>query len=332
MRFFYPTTACLDYSVYPVPKSVPESYQGYVKVGCRRCQVCDDERREQKRLKWQNRLIAYSQDWMEQGNRVVFFTLTVHDDDYPTEDELKERLKRLFKAHGMRCKRLYGERIKYWCVMERGDKTNRLHAHILFFVPKEVRVWSVEKWWIVNYWKERYKAFVFDSQGLHSSSIVSYVTKYCSKDQGWNNSRLCVSQFGWDKFMEVHKKKWLGIEEDAEGVTQWVAVHVERMDAEEAKVIARGQGIEGVIDKILDYKVVGRVETDKACLHPYAACFLHHSFIVKEKFLCVEKDDETEVLSILGSIVWVPAICVQERLSLLELEKHSLAQKLFNSM
>ena len=320
---FYPTTKCPDATPYPIPRCSPVSRQAYVLVGCRCCDVCQKERIEEKQRLWRSRLMAMISHYQVSDGRVVFGTFTVHDDDYPDYEELKARLSKMFNAFRTRNDRVYGRdlRVRYWAVLEYGSQTNRIHAHVFFFVPKEIE-WSDMWKWLTDYWTERYKAYIFDSRLVQGTSMAAaYATKYGSKTLGYKNDRTLSSQFGWKSFMEEVKKEWLGIAKEARGVSVWLAVDVP--DVARIAHDINAAGIAGRSDKVYlqnKYapKVVGRMRMDKPVLHPFGACPIYMEGDINS---CVENDAGIEILTMRDSLVWVPVGFDLSRLRRSELVK-----------
>lgn len=312
MRIFYPTTQCEDFNIFRVPTATADSIPAYVKVGCRRCDICYEEIAQQKAKKWRSRLLEMMRYYDLQGHRVLFATLTVHDKDYPTHHELKDRLSKMFNAYRERLRRRGDAgKIKYWAVLEYGEKSGRIHAHIFFFVDRDID-WSPEWSWMTAYWEERYIAWKHDCSLVRSTSAASYATKYGSKNIGHNRDRIMSSQFGWAKFMEERRKAWLGIEKDQEGVCEWLAII--RPDPDAVKRLVheiRSTGLSvGTVRRAKDklkgmFKVVGRIEVDKPVLHPFKAC----PYIISEEVLsiCEASDDETGVWTLPASLMYLPA-------------------------
>lgn len=331
----YPTTECPDYSLYPIPKRSDKAVTTYVKVGCRHCSLCDDERLKQKQDKWVNRIREMILHYQECGDRVVFLTMTlsnqdlfdqgfIHRPDLPKgtvlnlSDEdtkavfqlLKDRLSRMFNSMRMVLKPKYGKvvvkRLKYWNVMELGGDTKRPHAHVFLFLPKEI-VYAPLWDWIKTYWRERFGAYILHSRLVNSAMLASwYASKYACKQIGWKYDRQSGSQFGWEKFMEEVKKKWLSLPEGSVGATSWVAVRL-KVDSVERAVV-RGDvldALRGLVDA--DVEIVCRVDVDRPVLHPFGGCFIdNHKW---RKYKCnLEKLNPAvcEQLTIMHSLVWVP--------------------------
>ncbi len=313
MHVVYPTTKCQSPDLFPVPRRTSDSTTSFVKVGCRQCEVCAEEKLEAKRYKWKSRLMEMILHWQAKGDRVVFCTFTVHDDDYPDYEELKVRLSKMMHALRTWCSRRYGDsqKVKYWHVLEFGKKSGRIHAHSFFFVPKDVS-WTQDVWpWLCAYWTQRFKAYILHSKLVTGSAMaVNYATKYGTKQTGHNRDRMLSSQFGWVTFMEEAKKRWLGLPEGSNGATSWLAVSVKKEEAlkravkreDVATAVARVEG--------LNYEVVGRIRTDRPVLHPYAACWMKSHSDTVEFLECYSEKLNLEgcVQSVMeDSFVWVPA-------------------------
>lgn len=305
MVIFYPTTSCKQALVFPVPRRSPKSIEAYVKVGCRTCNICQKEILQAKQAKWRSRLREMILHYQEEGHRVVFTTFTVHDEDMPDYKMMKDRLGGMFKAFRIRLGRIFGDTtcVKYWAVLEYGELTNRLHAHVFFFIDKRVQ-WSVQWRWLKEYWTERYKAYILHSRLVVGHKMAAgYATKYGVKQVGFKRDRVMSSQFGWINFMERRRKRWLGIGEDVDGVTEWVALR----DPDVDRVIAGvggGASISVLVDEYKDgLEVVGKWVTDKPVLHPFAACPV---YVSEEIFKCGESKGVTGVLTIPDYLRWVP--------------------------
>lgn len=335
---FYPTTACPNFDVYPVPKQRADAMSCYVKVGCRRCAVCEQERLEQKQSKWRNRLREMILHYQSNGDRVIFCTFTVHDDDkelWSFEDGdgmtaeqkqydcLKGRLSKMFNATKMVVSRWYdtkrpSELLKYWAVLEYGEKTGRLHAHVFFFVDKSV-AWQGLWAWMTAYWTDRYLAYILHSKLVSNASMAAaYATKYAVKQVGYNRDRMLSSQFGWERFMKEVKKVWLGIEKDVEGIRKWEVVQRPDISERDALRVLNGD-VEGAIKLVDQYKVVGRLVVDRPVLHPFAGCILQY----EGDFLCEENVDETEMLTMPPTLMFLPANYGLQRLRQLGLGRLS---------
>lgn len=348
---FYPTTQCPNFDIYPVPKSNPDSMSCVVKVGCRRCEVCNAERMEQKQMKWRSRIREMMLHYEKNGDRVVFCTFTVHDDDVEmfgmVDDEwqsgkasmlgddnppmtaeqkrynlLKSRLSKMFNATKMAVSRWYdtttpSDLIKYWAVLEHGEKTGRLHAHVFFFVDKSV-VWSPLWTWMSAYYTKRYLAYILDAKLVVGARMAAnYATKYAVKQIGLKSDRMLSSQFGWVSFMEEVKKEWLGIEKGADGIRRWEAVAVPDLSEKDAIRVLNGNVVRAV-ELINQYKVVGTLEVDKPVLHPYGA-----SVLKMEGDLCEENEGEIGISTIRHTLIFLPENYGLQRLRRLGLEKLS---------
>lgn len=229
-------------------------------VGCSRCDVCREERKERKRLKWRSRLSAMIDWWSANEGTVVFKTLTCHDMDYPDNYEvLRGWLQLLFKRL-----RRNGFRFKYWAIAERGSKTGRLHAHILFFLQKG------QKYAIINdvmdtYWKKHHLAYVTHHRPVSSGAMgAAYAAKYATKAIGL---RTMSSQFGWTAFMRQRRQEFYGIEG---GTRQWLLI-----DEEERHKVLQGseqlspsQGYESMVN----FTIVGYVESGRLTDNPLREC------------------------------------------------------------
>ena len=190
-------------------------------VGCskRWCESCNQERKERKRAKWAGRLREMINWWSAEGGRVVFKTLTVHDNQYPNgHEQLREWLQRLLKR--LRADRR-GFDFKYWAITEEGTQTGRLHAHLFFFLPKS------QEFRIINdvidvYWEAAHDAYISHYRPVDSGKAAAgYATKYATKAIGL---RVLSSKFGWDGFMKRRRSEWLGLEGGVKGVSRWVVV------------------------------------------------------------------------------------------------------------
>ena len=359
----YPTTECPEPHLYPVPRKSPHSVQAYVKVGCRSCEVCDEEKLKRKQDKWIERIRSMILYYQENGNRVVFLTLTLHNEDLyehgwisrpdlppgrvlnlsPTQrqecfDLLKKRLSVMWNALRMQVKRKYGTEVaadlKYWNVMELGGETKRPHAHVFLFLPKEIvyePVWT----WIKTYWKERYKAYILHSRLVDSAPLASwYASKYAVKQIGRKYDRVSGSQFGWVKFMERRKKAWLGLEDSSNGAVAWAAFRVEESSVRDA--LARND-IVGSLNALGRVKIekIGKVDTDKPCLHPFGACWKDNRNLRRFLDTCnLEKlnQEECDLLTITPSLIWLPDTVRSLQLLQLQLERLSAeVERLLNS-
>lgn len=300
----YPTTACPEARLYPVPMRSTKAIPCYVKVGCRNCTVCDAEKVQAKQLKWRSRIREMILHYQSNGDRVVFATLTVHDADYPSYEELKSRLSKLFNA----MRRRFGSAgVKYWCVLEEGAKTKRLHAHVFFFVKKEFSWYPIWEW-IQDYWTTRYKAYILHTRVVTSASMAAaYATKYAVKQIGYKRDRMMSSQFGWVSFMEGRRRQWLGLDEETEGVDTWLAVSLP--DVEEEVVRSNVVGAVNLKRFVGSVKIAGRIWTDRKALHPYASCITQ-----MEGELCEESEEGTDPPRYLHSYMWVPDISKWQQL------------------
>ena len=305
---FYPTTQCEHYDIYPVPREIASSTPAYVKVGCRRCVTCQKEIAEAKQKKWRSRIREMILHYQQQGDRVVFATFTMHDDQLMDLPEFKQALSKLFNHMRVHLGRKYdtmtpAKLVKYWVVLEYGEQTNRLHAHVFFFVDKSVTwkpLWAFlqEKWTAAN------KAWIFHSRLVSTAAMAAnYATKYAVKQIGWNRDRMMSSQFGWESFMEEVKRKWLGIAEGEDGVEVWEAYRVPDVDAKDALRILDGDVTKAVEWIDTHFQYAGVIQVDKPVLHPFAACPVR----IEGDLLCEEKEGEIETLTIQPSLVFRPA-------------------------
>ena len=334
---FYPLTECPDSAVYPVPRSTPQSHPAYVKVGCRRCDICMEEQVAAKQAKWGSRLRERMLYQMEQGDRTVFITLTVHDDDYPEYPEMKKRISKLMNALRMVFLRTYSREVadqfKYWSVLEFGAEHGRLHAHLFLFLPKEV-VWAPHWAWIHSYWRERYKAYIHHCRLVSSIGLaVWYSVEYATKQFGRGYDRMQSSQFGWMEFMEVRKKQWLGIPQDSEGVAEWAAFRISPALADALKREDVVAVIKAAGDKDLIHHV-GQVTLEEPALHPFSKCWTKFKFDMEDFKCSSEKLNlvADEVIDIPHSLLWVPVTVKLQQLVQLRLAKLSLAvQRFLNS-
>ena len=277
MPIIYPTSRCKSYNLIPVPRRSETSEDCYVRVGCNSCDICIEEKIARKAEKWKHRIHAMIEHYQENNDRVLFHTFTVHDEMMPDYFQLKGWLSQTFNALRVRINRKEGkDKFKYWCVLEKGSTTGRLHAHAFFFVDKSV-AWEPHMRWLNAYWEERYKAYISHTRVVSSASMAaSYATKYAVKQVGYFNDRMLTSKFGWANFMEAKKRKWLGLE-DVEGCQNWVVLDLPQVD-EEVERLGSAPDV-GEINRVLKKFIraldnpVGRVRIDRPVLHPFSGCF-----------------------------------------------------------
>ena len=160
---------------------------GYL-VGCGKCPTCDVERAERKRQKWSLRMRLMIKDRIAAGERVVFATLTFHDERYPDVPTARWYFQKLVKYL-----RRYGYEFQYVCVHEYGSETGRLHLHAFFFLTSPAHVskryrkrtegmWQARNaslwFWmereIRDYWTKQTLAYVLDFSTVLSPKSVSY--------------------------------------------------------------------------------------------------------------------------------------------------------------
>ena len=229
-------------------------------VGCHRCDVCLEEAKERKRLKWLGRLSAMIDWWSVNEGKVVFKTLTCHDMDYPdNEVTLRYWLQKLFM-------RLRKEkfRFKYWAIVEKGSKTGRLHAHVLFFLQKG------QKYGIINdvmdtYWKKHHVAWVTHHRPVSSGVMAAvYAAKYATKAVGL---RTMSSQFGWKLFMSQRRQEFYGIQG---GTRKWLLVdedarHKTRQGSEQLSPVA-------AFESMANFTIAAYVESGRLTDNPLREC------------------------------------------------------------
>jgi hypothetical protein len=281
-----------------------------VKVGCRNCEVCGIEIQNQKKNKWFKRLFfaisAYpsvsikrwhaSVQYEQKPGSVHFATVTVHNSDYPgvgvvTDKELhrlnkdpdfREYTWRAFKPRLQRWMKRARKReehsFKYVIFIEFGSKgTNRIHAHIFFFVPGSVSHGADFTRRMLEDWQQHHpgveqvhKAYLDDGMAAAYASLYSAKTI--------QQHRIMSSQFDWENFLtkcqcflynikytleptltphDHYKEQVVG------GYTQW---HVVAEGVTMESVREHGlKGLSSWLDGLLD---LGRVETVSKQLQP----------------------------------------------------------------
>ena len=268
-------------------------------VGCskRWCEVCQEEKKIRKRAKWSARLREMINWWSEHGGRVVFKTLTVHDNQYPLgHEQLREWLQRLFKR--LRADRR-GFQFKYWAITEKGGGTDRLHAHVFFFLPK------IQEYRIINdvidfYWESAHDAYITHHRPVDSGkAAANYATKYATKAIGL---RVLSSKFGWDAFMQKRRSAWLGIDgEDGGGVTRWVVVD-ETERARTLQGVSRRSPAE-LSSTVTDFTVIARVVAATPTQSPLKQ-------VEGGIEICEENGERTGMLIMSGSRRLIPEACI----------------------
>ena len=306
MAIVYPTTKCESSRLIRLPRYHEESEETFLKIGCRHCLVCEEERREAKQKKWSSRLREMMLYYQESGDRVLFKTFTVHDYMYPDYKMLKEWLGQTMNALRIRANRAHGKGcLKYWIVLEYGEQTGRIHAHAFFFLKKDV-VWAPLHRWLNNYWTGHYQAYVESTKVVNNARMAAnYATKYAIKQIGYNRDRMMSSQFGWTEFMEERRKQWLGLE-DVDGCAVWVGLEVPDMDEAAA---AASTGDVGLIKRAMlnfqcGFRKVGTLRLDRDVLHPFQASVLDfRGAICDWEKLSKER---TGMWTVKDTLVWVP--------------------------
>ena len=262
-------------------------------VGCSKCETCLQERKEKKRQKWAGRLRVMIDWWQKEKGPVVFKTLTVHDEDYPDEATLRRRLQRLIRNKLRKVSKTF----KYWIVCERGAKTNRLHAHIFFFLTKE------DKWRIINdvmddFWFRHFRAYITHHRVVDSGKMAAnYAAKYGAKAIGF---RVMNSQFGWMPFMDERRSEWLGIIADLRargGVREFVNVNEEERLKSQMGASRRSPG--DLLQSVTNFTVSQRVVAATPTLSPVRQ--------VLGGIRCEENGERTETLIMSRSHRLLPA-------------------------
>ena len=309
MAFVYPTTECEDYRLIRLPRYHRQSEETFLKVGCRRCSVCDEEKMEAKQKKWSSRLREMMLYYQENGDRVLFKTFTVHDYMYPDYKMLKEWLGQTMNALRIRANRAHGKGcLKYWIVLEYGEQTGRIHAHAFFFLKKEV-VWAPLHRWLNDYWTGHYRAYVENTKVVNNARMAAnYATKYAVKQIGYNRDRMMSSHFGWTEFMKERRKQWLGLEGTEDGCAVWVALEVPDVDEAAA---AASTGDVGLIKRAMlkfmnGFRKVGTLRLDRDVLHPFQASVLDYRGDICD--WARSKNEGTGMSIMKDTLVWVPDI------------------------
>lgn len=260
-------------------------------VGCYRCSVCEQEKAERKRNKWRNRLSCMIDWWSQHEGSVVFKTLTCHDLDYPDNEEvLRGWLRNLFKLL-----RWHKFEFKYWAVVERGSKTDRLHAHVLFFLTKG------QKFGIINdvmdvYWQKHHKAYITHHRPVSSGAMgANYAAKYSAKAVGL---RVMSSQFGWAAFMKERRREWFGIPEG--GVKRWLLVD----EGERHKALQGSEQLspEHAFESMVNFTVVGYAVSGRSTDNPLREC--------GGLKICGVNEERIETLTLTPSVGLIPEVAI----------------------
>ena len=281
-------TKCeMPFTVYALSKPKPGFRRQAWIVGCGKCGICEDEKKERKRVKWRQRLTTMIDWWSEHEGTVVFKTLTCHDMDYPDNEEtLRSWLQKLFKR--LR-KAEFG--FKYWAIVERGSRTGRLHAHVLFFLTKGQDYSSMEE--LMNaYWKKHHKAYVTHHRPVSSGAMAAnYAAKYSTKAIGL---RTMSSQFGWTEFMRKRRAEFYGIEG---GTNKWLLVD----EDERLKTLQGAERLSPVaaFESMANFTVVAHVESGRLTDSPLRDCG-------GLRVSCAENGEPIETLTLTASARLIP--------------------------
>jgi len=148
--------------------------------------------------------VTKAKDWavrsvleMQYHQSSVFLTLTYDDDHLPKSSSIvKSHLQEFFKH--LRNWRL---KFRYLACVERGETTNRLHAHVIMFGIDFSQLRDIEEWskgsdgdklyhssWLDQRWKY---GRVIIGQATYES--VSYVARYTTKKVGDDDSFILAS-------------------------------------------------------------------------------------------------------------------------------------------
>lgn len=221
---------------------VPAGFKRIVmRVGCGKCDTCYNERLRYKQLKWTARISAMVEHYESNGGMTQWHVITMSPEDYVPLPEFKQKIRKLHQALNKFLKDGgYDFRAKHVCTFEGhfsernrygnpGDSV-RLHANLIFYLDtSDPAHYTLVKDYCEQYWKDHNTRTVPDGykvSRVFSSGVGCYISKYISKES--QTTRIMSSQFGWAKFMEEWRLKWLGIEEGEE-VRHWALWDVSRL-------------------------------------------------------------------------------------------------------
>lgn len=139
-----------------------------VQIGCGACIEC----REKAAKSWRVRLV---EEMKTNPRNAEFITLTVDEetlqgwgDEEKQEIRMREKIRQWFDN----CRKKTGYSIRHFTAIERGESTNRIHAHSLMWIDEEF-VEDCLKAWKIGFTDRGYEA---------SEKTVGYITKYMTKE------------------------------------------------------------------------------------------------------------------------------------------------------
>ena len=219
---------------------VPKGYRKpVIRVGCGKCDICKNERLERKQLMWVQRLSAMTEEYdVNRGHMIQWHVVTMSPEDYVPLKQFRGQVKRMLKALSLEMKRSHGVTFKYVITYEGSfDEKNRygnvgsdtrLHGNIILFIDSDdPEVYRAIESYCKDYWySHNYRVHPehgYKVSRVFNSGVGCYISKYISKES--QTTRIMSSQFGWKKFMEAYRLKWLGIKK-GEKVRRWAVYDV----------------------------------------------------------------------------------------------------------
>ena len=160
----------------------------FLDVPCGRCAACFVNKRQD----WIFRLT----EELKVSRNSYFVTLTYNDENlHLIKDEFDcSNVQKFIKNLRYELDRL-GIKIKYFYCTERGDKSNRLHHHMLLFTDSSIEIGN----YVSNEWK-----LGFVSLGQCNIKTIKYTTKYILK----NEKRAYMSKGLGISFLTQEKKNF----------------------------------------------------------------------------------------------------------------------------
>lgn len=136
-------------------------------IPCGKCEVCLDNRRRDYTLRLNLAEKKY--------NSIYFITLTFNENELPFD---RSECIRKFQLYMKRLRKSwpFNEKLKYFCVLERGDLNKRYHWHQILFSNCQAT-----KEHILSILLDRWQYGIVDVGYLQPGGI-SYLTKYLFKD------------------------------------------------------------------------------------------------------------------------------------------------------
>lgn len=174
---------------------------------CSKCEYC----RQKQRKDWAKRMIA---EW-KYGFRFAYFLTLTYDEfsiplkvDYDSGIVQYDVCKRDIQLFLKRFRRYFVKvtgAIRYFCVSELGDRTQRPHYHMILFCEKPVSQ-NEMKAMMLKTWQ---KGFILDASIVRSAAAFYYIANYMYKDaNGIKSFRLSSRRPAIGLCYVKARKKW----------------------------------------------------------------------------------------------------------------------------